>query len=291
MCHFHHKIDSFKRMTVPMQSTFRAIVFLLFSFAAVASYSTHDEVTIMALPDSYTAIVDNVVDIFPANASACTPGAASGQCTLRSALILCADHLVANSRECVVQLPSVTDFAINTSQGEIAFTASDAAGSLIISGEGCRIYPVEEQGGGNGRFLNIEAADGNSLSFQLSNITISNFGAVTTTGGAIVLQKLTSGFLRNVIFTNNTGDSAGAVFIDSCPTFQFVGCLFDNNLAVNDGGGIVVDSSSSGILFESCRFVENRAEQGLGGGLFIRNNNNDVSIHQCNFTRNFAIRG
>lgn len=246
----------------------------------------------MALPDSYTTIVDNDIDLFPANASACTPGAASGQCTLRSALSLCSDHLITNARECIVQLPSVTDLAINTTQGEISFTASNAAGSLIISGAGCRIYPLaNEKGGGTNRLLNIEATEGNSLSFQLSNVTISNFGAITTVGGAMRLQNLASGSLTDVIFMNNTGDSAGALFVDKCPTFQFLRCVFDSNIAVNDGGGILLDSSSSGIIFELCLFVDNRVEQGLGGGLFIRNNNNDLSIHKCNFTRNFAIRG
>ena len=85
---------------------------------------------------------------------------------------------------------------------------STSAGRLVIEGNGCRIQPMEDEGGGlTTRLLNIEAAEGSSLSFQLFNLTISNFGATTITGGAMRLQNLAYGsIMRDVMFFNNTGE-------------------------------------------------------------------------------------
>jgi hypothetical protein len=264
---------------------------LVLLFSATAA-NQEPALTLTDLPDSYIATVDNPADPYLANASLCMPGATVGQCSLRSALLLCADHLVLSTRTCTVLLPPASSLAVNTSQGDMALTASNAAGLLVMEGAGCRLAPlVGESAGTNGRLLRIEATEGNSLSFQLSNVTIENFENPFSIGGAVAIQKLSSGFMVDVTFLNNTGGSGGAVFVDKSPGFQFVRCSFEQNSAVNEGGGVLVDSSCSGVSFDSCLFERNCAELGLGGGLFIRDNNNDVSINRCNFTHNYGVRG
>ena len=129
------------------------------------------------------------------------------------------------------------------------------------------------------------------LSFHVSNMSISNFGRVTSTGSTLTMRKLSSGSITDVRFFNNSGEFGGAVLLEQSPNMHFVRCVFERNSAVTDGGGVLAGNSNSGLRFEECVFVENSAVEGLGGGIFIRDYNDDVLLTRCNFTLNFAVRG
>ena len=245
-----------------------------------------------ALSDSLEVSVDTTHDLVPANSSACTPGATPGQCSLRSAMVLCEDHLVDAARTCTVLLPPGETLAVNTSQGQISFTSSEAAGTLVLDGAGSVISALDgERVNTNRRFLLVDITAGKSFSVQISNVIISNFGTEDTVGGAIWMQNLASGSMTDVSYKSNSGDSAGAVYLDQSPNFLFLRCMFESNTAVNDGGALLVDTYSSGLTFQSCQFLANSVELGLGGGLFLRNYNDDVLLNGCNFTENYAVRG
>jgi predicted outer membrane repeat protein len=183
----------------------------------------------------------------------------------------------------------------NTTEGQVSFNSFNTAGSLIIRGEGSIVAPMVTGELGLGvsesRLLEVDATVGRTLSFHMSNITISSFGSDTIEGGAVRLVDLAAGSMSNVVFRNNSGSSGGAVFMDDSPGFRFVDCVFDSNSALNDGGGLLISTASSGVQVEACVFTGNRVRDGMGGGIYILNNNNDIFIDRCNFTQNFAVRG
>ena len=268
-------------------------------------------VQVQELPDSVVVTVDHSGDPLPSNTSTCVtapgtgtgtaPGTApgdgdgSGQCSLRAALLVCVDHLVSSVRTCTVQLPTAMHVMFNTTEGQVSFNSFNTAGSLIIRGEGSIVAPMVTGELGMGvresRLLEVDATVGRTLSFHMSNITISSFGSDTIEGGAVRLVDLAAGSMSNVVFRNNSGSSGGAVFMDDSPGFRFVDCVFDSNSALNDGGGLLISTASSGVQVEACVFTGNRVRDGMGGGIYILNNNNDIFIDRCNFTQNFAVRG
>ena len=276
-------------------------------------------VQVQELPDSVVVTVDHSGDPLPSNTSTCVtaPGTApgtntgtgtapgdgtntgtgdgSGQCSLRAALLVCVDHLVSSVRTCTVQLPTAMHVMFNTTEGQVSFNSFNTAGSLIIRGEGSIVAPMVTGELGLGvsesRLLEVDATVGRTLSFHMSNITISSFGSDTIEGGAVRLVDLAAGSMSNVVLRNNSGSSGGAVFMDDSPGFRFVDCLFDSNSALSDGGGLLISTASSGVQVETCVFTGNRVRDGMGGGIYILNNNNDIFIDRCNFTQNFAVRG
>jgi hypothetical protein len=262
-------------------------------------------VQVQELPDSVVVTVDHSGDPLPSNTSTCVTapgtgtntgtGGGSGQCSLRAALLVCVDHLVSSVRTCTVQLPTAMHVMFNTTEGQVSFNSFNTAGSLIIRGEGSIVAPMVTGELGLGvsesRLLEVDATVGRTLSFHMSNITISSFGSDTIEGGAVRLVDLAAGSMSNVVFRNNSGSSGGAVFMDDSPGFRFVDCVFDSNSALNDGGGLLISTASSGVQVEACVFTGNRVRDGMGGGIYILNNNNDIFIDRCNFTQNFAVRG
>lgn len=78
---------------------------------------------------------------------------------------------------------------------------------------------------------------------------------------------------------------AGIYFASSSPTIR--DCVFLENIATNEGGGVICESSSDP-TFVDCAFSGNRANWG-GGGAFGWTVN--PSFENCTFTDNTAVSG
>lgn len=59
-------------------------------------------------------------------------------------------------------------------------------------------------------------------------------------GSALYIVTKSSGTLSNVSFIGNRATLGGAVYVEANALVNFVGCLFDNNYATQNGGNAAV---------------------------------------------------
>ena len=131
------------------------------------------------------------------------------------------------------------------------------------------------------------------------SITLKSSGTVTLdgqtdrrvieiTGGSPTIEGFT-------IKNGKTGDKltgGGIYFSVDAGKLTVTNCRFENNYAVNNGGGIYISSSSSSYASEikNCTFINNHADSNSdegGGGIFVYEGSK-VDITNCTFTGNTA---
>jgi RHS repeat-associated protein len=114
-------------------------------------------------------------------------------------------------------------------------------------------------------------------------------------GGAIVCLGDSSSIIQNCIFTNNTADYGGAVYIDTTDSAAITNCLFERNgigyyynqdrfYKTIEGGAVYADGN---VLIEHCEVLENHAKNNrgdaCGAGLKILNG---VTVDNCDIREN-----
>ncbi len=111
----------------------------------------------------------------------------------------------------------------------------------------------------------------------------------TGPGGAVMIVPSAQPVFWNCIFRNNTAGQGGAIYSDS-QNFRFERCLFENNLALQQGGAVYLfaedDQTSANESFINCVFDSNRAEGGSGGACYIRSHR--PKFDHCTFYGNLA---
>lgn len=107
-------------------------------------------------------------------------------------------------------------------------------------------------------------------------------------GGGLLCQG--KPFIRQCVFEQNYAEGNGGGIAFNSPSSGFVldGCTFRHNSG-NAGGGLVI--SSTQFIVEHCQFIGNSAHSGTleanGGGIFLTNPN-PGSIRNCHFSANTA---
>ena len=92
--------------------------------------------------------------------------------------------------------------------------------------------------------------------------------------------------MENIIFFNNTGYNGGAIFLNNCHKIILKNCQFTSNIAMNNGGGIYLDTYNTDITFLDC-FIESNQALAIessstgGGGIFINQYNTNIYIQHC----------
>lgn len=93
--------------------------------------------------------------------------------------------------------------------------------------------------------------------------------------------------------TPGADQNGGGVNCEGAPIFR--NCSFDQNYAINSGGGLYLNgTNSNGAMVESCIFKKNQADQSFdaGGGLYIRNVAGiGVTVNKSEFIENKGGRG
>lgn len=115
-------------------------------------------------------------------------------------------------------------------------------------------------------------------------------------GGALQLETAWSNVVANVFSGNVAGNQGGAIVVPGYK-IAFVpgagGCMFSNNLAINGGGAVRVNTQVS-YSFENCQFVGNVTSNSNGGAIWA---NGDLhaqdpvrvrTIKDCAFVGNAA---
>ncbi|OUS43120.1 pectin lyase fold/virulence factor [Ostreococcus tauri] len=117
-------------------------------------------------------------------------------------------------------------------------------------------------------------------------------------GGSLVMREMRTrgGEVDGCEFAECDAAAGGGVFVasgDGAGRVTFRNVTFTKNRATGSpparGGGAFVTSTSAKVIFESCAFAENVAENGIGGGVYGRGGH--VIVNGCSFRANVAASG
>jgi predicted outer membrane repeat protein len=134
----------------------------------------------------------------------------------------------------------------------------------------------------NGGAVNALGA-GNTLSIFNSQFANNN---ATNNGGAVSHVGSGPAIMNNVSFDGNEAinGEGGAVFAGR--GINITDCLFTNNTAFEDGGGI---SASDDSLVSGCRFIANQSDDGEGGAVQMGSGGMVGSVEYSEFYQNSAV--
>ncbi len=144
------------------------------------------------------------------------------------------------------------------------------------------IWPVTYSYSGLGGGLFLGSSGG-----LISNCTISrNFGYGGNASGVGIYCYYSDSVFKNCVISHNrnerSGDGAGMTISHSSPTLEK--CLFKDNEADDQGGGLLNTSGSNTIL-RDCLFTGNSAS---GGGAIRCWENNHLTLYNCTINHNSA---
>ena len=178
--------------------------------------------------------------------------------------------------------PNITTLDINLSgTSKTLYTPSSSArhftfdSGATVSMKNLIFYGDNANGGlsiSNGT-VNLE-----SIKFQYMNLSGSNGGAVSITGGS-------GHTFKDCEFTNNTASNGGAVSITGGSSISFSGTnSFVNNIASTNGGAILLNASGVTLDLNGITFDSNHAQN--GGAVIVANGG--LTVTDSTFTNNSA---
>ena len=201
---------------------------------------------------------------------------------------------------------NIADSGTCTGAGNENIVINQTASSYTFIGQGLASdVVIESSSYGNRAFL-IE----NAINVTMKNITFRNFYYVPVfneitiipdSGGAIGISNVSSLYLENMIFINNTGLLGGAVSLSYIDLGADIGnCLFENNTGVLGGGALSIIYSSAVIVYSNFNLNEAKGENenieesfygGSGGAVIFYGYDatNILTISNSNFYDNFAF--
>ena len=106
-------------------------------------------------------------------------------------------------------------------------------------------------------------------------------------GSIFKAQGSQSGISGLTVVNGNTTGSGGAVLVTSI--FSASSCLFQGNIATNNGGAIAAESRSV-LSVTDCIFSTNSTANGIGGAIYA-GDNATVSVSSCTFQGNSSTKG
>ena len=148
---------------------------------------------------------------------------------------------------------------------------------------------------GNGTKAFLSVGDGGSL--VMREMVIRRATSGTSVGGGVFFGRgHGGGEVDGCEFAECDAAAGGGVFVasgDGAGRVTFRNVTFTKNRATGSpparGGGAFVTSTSAKVIFESCAFAENVAENGIGGGVYGRGGH--VIVNGCSFRANVAASG
>ena len=107
-------------------------------------------------------------------------------------------------------------------------------------------------------------------------------------GGGILITNSSSPNIANSNLTKNMAKNGAGLLIETGsgnPTIK--NCIFSENIADVDGGGL--NRSDTKITIDSCIFINNSANNGGGGGMLTHLGHDTSTINNCIFIGNKAF--
>ncbi|TVR77992.1 MAG: DUF1565 domain-containing protein, partial [Saprospirales bacterium] len=121
----------------------------------------------------------------------------------------------------------------------------------------------------------------------VDGFTITGAKNESESGGGLAVSNSSDLLLRNLFISNNFALNGGG--LDNVgSTLTIEDCIFNNNFAVEDGGGIFFNSAGVSLIVNTV--FQNNDANGEGGAVaFI--GSELVNIHNCEFLNNSAVGG
>jgi hypothetical protein len=161
--------------------------------------------------------------------------------------------------------------------------------SVIIVGSAT---PQTIDAAGLSRVINV----GPSLSFNLSNVNLTNGNAGTATdgssdGGGILLQTTTAAALTNVSITGCSAFSGGAIDVNAFADINVTDSSFSNNSAIRAGGAIEHNGGTTNVTLTNVSGINNSTGATPGNGGFMHvTGAGRTFVNGGNFQNNTAAR-
>lgn len=234
---------------------------------------------------SVTVTVNSVEDTWPVDTDSCLVSAAASQsCTLRNALLFCAQSDDFAERECVIQLPTEI-LNWNATIGEVVI--SSVPEDLVIVLKGNRAVISMTMGDNeelSSSLLKIEISDNDNsvIDFMIQNATFTNF-----TDRVFVFKRVNKITIGDAVFLNNQGRKGAGVYVDQTDHMEVNHCQFTGNSASGQGGALYLNSLVNYLNISHSQFTFNSADK--GGAIFSFSNNNWMTIEHTIFSLNTAL--
>lgn len=106
----------------------------------------------------------------------------------------------------------------------------------------------------------------------LTNNDAGNQGAITTKGGGIYFQSVSSGVIGNNSVISNTAVRGGGLYLNSSPATVSLNNILSNTVVVGSGGGIVTENSAATLSHNT--IMSNSAPE--AGGVYVTAGNTPV---------------
>jgi predicted outer membrane repeat protein len=154
--------------------------------------------------------------------------------------VTCTSTTFSNNQVVGTDVGDESGAAIGSFNSNLAVTSCTFNSNVLSSGVGT-----------GGIFFHVPFDDGNAYALSVTSSIFSN-NVGKNLGGAInifgfIPNSGVSAAITSCVFTNNTADTGGAIYIDSIPT-TVTSCSFNNNRAGVNGGAIF-GSNFGGSIF------------------------------------------
>ena len=233
----------------------------------------------------YVVVVNSVEDS-TSQPNMCSPMFSDQEmCSLRNALLYCAQNASAMERECVIELPEKGELFWNSSVGSVVINDPIGDVNLVVNGRGASVSPYSHNGDVvHSSLLSIDGSGSSNKNIGLSvdDTTFSNFGEVV-----FKLQFLDDLKFSNCAFVNNTGTNGGCIFMDEIYGVEIKNCEFLENSATS-GGALYFNMHVTDLNISDSRFIENRATVS-GGAAYLYEYIYDVMVDNTEFIDNSAV--
>lgn len=119
------------------------------------------------------------------------------------------------------------------------------------------------------------------------DVILSNGKETSENGGAIYSNGFDFSMYRCIV-ERCSADDGGGVSCAFADEVIIANCVFRNNTAARDGGGLRTFGVEDGVNIENCTFANNQARN--GGGAYFESST-DVGVGNCTFSGNSAENG
>lgn len=145
--------------------------------------------------------------------------------------------------------------------------------------------------GGGAIYINGGGLNCTDVIFDNNSVNFSN----TATGGVIKVDATTGLTFNNCVFSNNTGNIAGVLYVNDTKNpnvnVNFTGCAFVSNISNGTNGGVVSyyhltdAATNNSINFVNCTITKNQVtSQTNGGVLYFTKSHSSVIANIINCT-------
>jgi hypothetical protein len=223
--------------------------------------------------------VNSQLDSWPIDTDSCLASFNSTQsCSLRNALLFCAQSDEFVDTQCTIELPNKAIVSWNSTFGPVILNLVPKALEIVLNGHNSVVI-LDSYNKFSSSLLDVNIIDGSIINIDIRNATFTGF-----TDGVFHFNSVNKLSVRDSTFSNNSGISGGVMHLENTDDVEMDNCVFIENSA-HDGGALYLKTQVNYINISSSQFVTNTAALS-GGGVFLGTDIRYFSVHASSFLTN-----